>query len=141
LDGDAIFWHFVGGYLDENSVPSDLRYTEDRLWLDVIGNIPPHLPTQSDFDVDAVLCGEVKVTFDDHLDEIAVPILYAGAGGGYGPAGYYTTTLTASKDITTFTVSQTNERETDFGHADLFMARDAETLVWKPILDWLVAHR
>jgi hypothetical protein len=29
------FWHFVGGYLDENGIPSNLRYTKDRLWLDL----------------------------------------------------------------------------------------------------------
>ena len=33
------------------------------------------------------------------------------------------------------------QRALDFGHADLFLATDAQKLVWKPILDWLVAHR
>ncbi len=27
-----------------------------------------------------------------------------------------------------------------FGHVDLLIARDAETLVWEPILNWLNAH-
>jgi hypothetical protein len=34
-----------------------------------------------------------------------------------------------------------DRRALDFGHADLFTATNAETLVWKPILDWIVAHR
>jgi hypothetical protein len=34
-----------------------------------------------------------------------------------------------------------DERAYDFGHADLSMATNAETLVWRPILDWLKAHR
>ena len=136
-----ISWHFVGGNLDENGIPSDLQYTEARLWLDFLQAVPPHLPVQTDLDGDAVWCGAVNVPFDDHLREIAVPILYVGTGGGFGQYGYYTTTLTASKDVTKFTVSETGDRETDFGHADLFLSRDAEGLAWGPILDWLKAHR
>jgi len=135
-----ISWHFVGGYFDENSIPTDLRYTEARLWLDLLENVPPHLPVQTDLDGDALFCGAVKVPFDDHLREIAVPILYVGTGGGFGEYGYYTTTLTASKDVTKFTVSETGDRPTDFGHADLFLSRDAETLAWRPILNWLKSH-
>ncbi len=135
------FWHFVGGYLDANGVPSDLRFTEARLWLDLLQALPPHLPVQTDVDGDALFCGNVNVPFDDHLGKIAVPILYVGAGGGFGQTGYYTTTLTASKDVTRFTVSVTGDRQTDFGHADLFLSSEAETLAWRPILDWLKAHR
>lgn len=32
------------------------------------------------------------------------------------------------------------DRIADFGHADLFQADDAETLVWEPILEWLETH-
>jgi pimeloyl-ACP methyl ester carboxylesterase len=135
------FWHFVGGYLDANEIPSDLRFTEARLWLDLLQNLPPHCTVQADFDVDATFCGKPNVPFDDHLGEISVPILFLGTGGGFGETGYYTTTLTASKDVTKFTVSITGDRATDFGHADLFLSKDAEGLAWRPILNWLKAHR
>jgi len=137
------FWHFIGGYLDENGIPSDLRYTDSRLWVDLLGHIPPHLPMKSDFDTDALFCDAIPVPFDDHLSQIAVPILYAGAAGGFGKTGYYSTTLTASTDITKFTVQlqPDDQRAVDFGHADNVLARDADKLVWKPILDWIVAHR
>jgi hypothetical protein len=137
------FWHFVGGYLDENGIPSNLRYTKDRLWLDLLQNIPPHLPMRSNFDTDALFCDAIPVAFDDHLSQIAVPILFAGAAGGFGQTGYYSTTLTASTDITKFTVQlqAEDQRAIDFGHADNVLARDADKLVWKPILDWIVAHR
>jgi len=135
------FWHFVGGYLDANGIPSDLRFTEARLWLDLLQALPPQLPVQTDVDVDALFCGNVNVPFDDHLGEISVPILYVGTGGGFGQTGYYTTTLTASKDVAKFTVSITGDRPTDFGHADLFLSKDAEGLAWRPILNWLKAHR
>ena len=72
-----------------------------------------------------------------------MPILYVGAGGGTGEHGYYTLSLTGSKDTTKFTVQlhPNEERVLDFGHVDLFTATNAETLVWQPILDWLVAHK
>jgi pimeloyl-ACP methyl ester carboxylesterase len=135
------FWHFVGGYLDANGIPSDLRFTEARLWLDLLQNIPPHCTVQADFDVDATFCGKPNVPFDDHLGEIAVPILFVGTGGGFGEEGYYTTTLTDSRDVTKFTVSVTGDRATDFGHADQFLSKDAQALVWQPILNWLKGHR
>jgi hypothetical protein len=82
------------------------------------------------------------VPFDDHLSEITVPILFAGAAGGFGKTGYYSTTLTSSTDITKFItqLQPDDQRAIDFGHADNVLARDAETLVWQPILDWIVAH-
>jgi len=136
--------HFVGGEFDEETgIPEDLLYTEDWLWVDLLQAVPPYVPIQALRDFSAVQCNEVDVPFDDHLGEIAIPILYVGAAGGEGQYGYYTTTLTASKDVTKFTVQlrPDEERMVDFGHADLFLARDAETLVWKPILDWIIAHR
>lgn len=52
-------------------------------------------------------------------------------------------TLTSSKDTKKLIVKQLTDeqRAEDFGHADTALARDAESLVWKPILDWLIAHR
>ena len=135
-----ISWHFVGGYFDANGIPTDLPYTEARLWLDFLQVVPPHLPVQTDLDGDALFCGTAKLPFGHQLGEINVPILYVGAGGGFGQYGYYTTTLTASHNVTMFTVSVTGNRATDFGHADLFLSKDAETLAWRPILDWLTSH-
>jgi hypothetical protein len=66
-----------------------------------------------------------------------------GAAGGFGPWGEYTTTLTASKDVTIHIVQMLPDAQQsqDFGHADLVAATNAQTLVWHPILAWLVAHR
>jgi hypothetical protein len=140
-----VAWHFVGSYLDANGIPYDLRYTEPRLWLDLLNaGVPPYSPWQSNLDLDAAWCdGAVDVPFDDHVPDIAVPILYVGAAGGYGDFGLYTTTLTRSTDVTTLVVRllPDDERAMDFGHGDLVAAQDAETLVWQPILDWLTAHR
>lgn len=136
------FWHFVGGVFDENGLPTQLRFTKDRLWLDVMQNIPPHLPMKGDLDGDAMMCGKTPVPFVQHLGQIEVPILFVGAQGGFGKTGFYTLGFTASKDITKVLVQllPDDQRTQDFGHADTLFATNAETLVWKPILDWLVAH-
>ena len=88
-----------------------------------------------------MICDEADVPFDDHLDDISVPVLYVGAGGGFGEFGVYTTTLLGSTDVTTRVVDLTRRpAPVDFGHADLFLATDARTLVWRPILNWIRAH-
>jgi pimeloyl-ACP methyl ester carboxylesterase len=136
-------WHFVGGYLDENGVPSDLRYSKARVWLDLLQNIPIHFPTRAGADSDLWMCGKTNVTFTEHLGLIAIPILHVGAAGGFGKAGFYSATFTKSKDVKTLLVQRQpdDKRQEDFGHADTILANDAETAVWKPILDWIVAHR
>jgi hypothetical protein len=148
--GDPRSWHFVGGYLDANGVPYDLRFTEPRLWLDMEKVVaPPHFPMQLNYDIpamdiDPTSCPDVVVPyFADHLHNITVPILYVGAAGGIGVSGYYTTTVTASQDVTKFTVQLLSDaqRMMDFGHADTVAARDADKLVWKPILKWIMDHR
>ncbi len=134
---------FVGGVFDEKGVPTDLRYTEARLWLDLLRASPAHYPVQLNVDMSAARCGAPDVPFDDHLGEIAVPILDVVSARGSGISSVYTTSLTASKDVSKLMVQllPDSQRKEDFGHADVFMAKDAETLVWKPILDWMKSHR
>ena len=49
------------------------------------------------------------------------------------------TTLLGSTDVSTHIVSLAPVRIADFGHADLFLANQAESLAWQPILD--AAHK
>jgi len=137
------WWHFFGGLMDENGLPFDLRFTEARLWEDLAGNIPPHFPMRGNLDVDTLFCGKTPTPFDDHLGQITIPIFFVGSAGGFGETGYETVPLTSSTDTKKLIVQLlTNEqRALDFGHADTVLARDAESLVWKPILGWLTAHR
>jgi len=143
---ESIAWHFVGGWFDQNGTPYDLRYTAPRLWLDLlIHNEPPYYPTLIDYETGSVVCAG-KVADDSyagHLGEVKVPILYVGAAGGIGRYGEYTTTVTASKDVTIHIVQvqPDDQRMVDYGHGDLLTARDAQFLVWERILSWLKAHR
>jgi hypothetical protein len=101
-----------------------------------------------DLIVPATLIKSFKSTtafyLDDQLSQITVPILYIGAGGGFGSLGDYTTSLTATAgtDLTTYTVTKQapNDRAIDYGHAHLWMAVDAANDVWEPLRHWLVNH-
>jgi pimeloyl-ACP methyl ester carboxylesterase len=137
-------WHLVGGYLDEYGIPSGLRFTDDELWVAAMGaSFPPYYPVRIDVDTDQLLCGTFDTPLDDHFAQITVPILHVGAKGGFGPSMYASTTFTASREVTTITVQRLSDEEEamDFGHVDTVLAGDAETLVWRPILDWIMAHR
>ena len=49
-------------------------------------------------------------------------------------------TRTASADVTSLVVNP-GMLPSLFGHADIFLANTAAKEVWKPILDWILAHR
>jgi hypothetical protein len=88
-------------------------------------------------------CGKEPSPLTEHLGEISVPIIFAGGVGGNGENMFYTATQTAGTDITKVMVQvlEDDMRQQDFAHVDTIMARDAETLTWKPILNWLMEHR
>lgn len=136
--------HFVGGEFDEAGVPTGLRFTEPALWIDVLQATRPYWPLQATADVARARCeSDRDPTFDDHLGDIAVPILYVGSAGGAGLDGAYTASLTSARDYEEILVQvlSDSERAYDFGHADLFTASSAEFLAWEPILEWLEARR
>jgi len=142
LTGES--WHLVGGYLDEYGIPSSLRFTDDQLWVAAMGAAyTPYYPRRLDVDTAQVMCGTIETPLDDHFAQITVPILHVGAKGGFGPSAFASTTFTASRDVTTITVQRLSDADEamDFGHVDTVLAKDAESLVWRPILDWIMAHR
>jgi hypothetical protein len=135
--------HFVAGIFDSSGMPTGLRYTEPRVFADVLVAASDYMPVHWLLDENKVVCNAVTPPYDDHLKDVTIPILYVGAAGGTGTSGYYAPTLTGSRDVSQFNVQlmPNDASPLDFGHADLFLARNAERLVWKPILNWLVAHR
>ncbi len=141
-------YHFTGGTFAAAPapsglpVPTGLLYSPEPAFMALLGGAAPYQPTRQLADAELVICDEVDVPFDDHLDDITNPILYMGAGGGFGEFGIYTTTLLGSTDVTTRVVDLTppSQRLSDFGHADLFLGTNAQALVWRPILNWIRAH-
>jgi hypothetical protein len=133
-------YHFTAGTFDANGLPNGLIYTDEANLFHFASGAAPFQPNQELADADAFTCGQTHVPFADHLAQIKVPILFIGAGGGFGPYGLYTLSLLGSTDVTTHITSLNPVRLADFGHADLFQARDAHTLVWQTILDWVRGH-
>ena len=92
-------------------------------------------------DGEALWCGD-DTPYDDHLEEITIPVFYVGAAGGFGKYGVYTTTLLGSydkDDVDTLIVElyPPGAAALDYGHFDLLFADNAESLVWKPIYKWI----
>jgi hypothetical protein len=138
----APFYHFTGGTFDASGKPAGLLYSSEADLFAFEQQASPVQPNRGLADGDAATCEMTNVAFDDHLGDIEVPVLYIGAGGGFGAYGIYTTTLLGSEDVETLIVSKVPEtqRLLDYGHADLFLAHDAEELVWKPLLAWMRDH-
>jgi hypothetical protein len=140
------FYHFVAGIFPDNdftNIPSGLRYTNVSRWNAFLGAARPYESSTLLRDTDAITCSQRPTgAFDDHLEHVTVPVLYVGAGGGFGRAGLYSLTLLGSQDITTHIVSffPPPKAAFDFGHVDLFYARRAQQLVWRPIYHWLAQH-
>ncbi|HEX4953930.1 MAG TPA: hypothetical protein VF017_11120 [Thermoanaerobaculia bacterium] len=139
------FYHFTGGTFDADGLPSGLSYSDLGRFLDFLATGAPWQPLRELADGDAVICDDpavADVPWDDHLSEVTVPVLYLGAGGGFGEYGIYTTTLLGSQDVSHLVVTLTppEARLFDLGHADIFQAEAAPTLFWQPILEWLLAH-
>jgi hypothetical protein len=136
----APFYHFTGGVFDGFGAPAGLSYSNETDLFAFEQQSAPYQPNLELADADAATCGTTDVLFDDHLGDITVPVLYIGAAGGFGATGLYTTTLLGSTDVTSLVVSKDTPRLFDYGHADLFLANDAQELVWEPLLAWVGAH-
>ncbi|GMU07877.1 hypothetical protein [Corallococcus caeni] len=134
-------YHLAGSVPDASGLPVKTAYTPEPTLFDYFQLAVPYQSLNEVVETEAQLCG-LDVPFDDHLQDVKVPVLYVGAAGGVGRYGEYSTRLLGSTDVTRLIVRSRgeSERALDFGHADLFLARDARVRVWQPILQWLRAH-
>jgi pimeloyl-ACP methyl ester carboxylesterase len=107
----------------------------DRLaeWL---AAAPPYSSMREAADTDAMVCGD-DPPLPLSLGDIEIPLLAILARGGYGENALHSTTEVGSSDVTTLVISTRDDVFEDFGHADLLFGRDAATLAWQPLLDWL----
>jgi hypothetical protein len=128
---------FLGGSYTTAPPSVDLFFTYGPRVVDLLAGTPPYIPYQWEFDSRAARCGSeaYPVTFDDHLGDSTVPILFIARG----TAGFYTTTITGSSDVTQLIINPTFDPSL-YGHADFFLADDAADVVWQPILEWVWEH-
>jgi hypothetical protein len=142
----AQFYHFFGGTFPGGNIwaiPTGLVYTPFSQLNSFLVGPSPFEAVRMEYDTNTISCGATQTPFDNHLSDITVPVLYVGAGGGFGPNGLYTLTFLGSQDVSSLIVSfyPPDQAALDFGHADLFNAQDADDLVWSPIYQWLSLHQ
>ena len=136
---EAIF-HYLAGDL-EDGLPVSLKFVTNEQWFDFLETAPPYEPYPFELDYCALLSELVDVPYDDYLARIEVPIFNVAAAGGCGDLSIYGTTLLGSADITHLIASSgASSLEEEFGHIDIFIADNAPTLVWTPILQWINSH-
>ena len=129
---------FCTSELDASGNPVSLKYSNINMIVDAGLANSVDTTMQASFEIAACRCEDplvADVNWDDHLGEITIPILSITRA----KLGDRAATLTASDDITVLIVLPPDFP--DFGHADMFFAGLAETKIWTPILDWILAHR
>jgi pimeloyl-ACP methyl ester carboxylesterase len=139
----APFYHLNAATFDTaTGLPTGLQFTREAYLYDFYQTAAPFQSSTEQAENDAVICGESATPYDDRLNEITIPVLYLGAGGGFGEYGLDTLSRLGSADATSRVVNLygPEARPVEFGHADLLMADDAKDLVWSPLYDWLVSH-
>jgi hypothetical protein len=140
------YFHSVAGVFpdgDFHQLPTGLVYTDAPVFDDALATMSPFEPVALVRDTSAITCSPGQASsFDNHLKDVTVPVLYVGAGGGFGRAGLYSLKLLGSRNVRTHIVSfyPANQAAQDFGHGDLFTSRRARQLVWTPIYHWLARH-
>ncbi|HOT97435.1 MAG TPA: hypothetical protein PLG50_02185 [bacterium] len=136
-----IIFHYFAGIM-ESEFPVDLQYLTKAEAIDFLIDSVPYEADHFELDYCAIISDAVPVPWDDNLGSITVPVFNVAAAGGMGDLTPYTTTLLGSTDVQNLIVRlhPAGEEAIDFGHIDLFMAHNAEALVWTPILNWVKAH-
>ena len=129
---------FLGGSYTVSPPAVSPFFTDGLRFITLLATAPAYAPNQWTYDNTASRCASdaFPVAFDDHLNEVDVPILYIARQ----ETGFYTTTLTRSPDVTKAVVNPTLDPNL-YGHADFFLANNAASAIWQPILDWIRAHR
>ncbi len=135
-------YHWTGGQFSAEGLPTGLVWTAERFFFDTLTQASPYQSIGEQVDTFAMWCGAPDVPYDDHLAQVKVPVLYVGAAGGVGHYGLHSLSLLGSTDVSTHVVKYLPDvyRAVDYGHADLFLANNAASVVWAPILDWVQRH-
>ncbi|MEE4311609.1 MAG: hypothetical protein V2J62_07035 [candidate division KSB1 bacterium] len=138
--GPDAWFHYLAGTLEEG-MPVDLNLVTLDQWLDFLESAPVYEPYLFEAEYAAVFSDAADLPFDDYLSQIDVPILNVAAAGGIGELSKYGTGLLGSTDVEHLIVSiGAPSLAEEFGHIDLFIARNAPELVWNPIKRWIKKH-
>lgn len=134
-------FHYWAGTFDDDGMPSGLRFITPARWLDFLGTGVPYEPIIWTAEWTGYVAGTLNTPYDDHLAEIRVPVLDVTPLGGVSAAGTaYGLSLLGSTDVQTLEPAMGLPILEEFAHIDLFTYEGADELVWRPVLDWIVAH-
>jgi hypothetical protein len=138
----AFPYHMAACGLDSNNIPSAGRFSPTVLVLDALANGIPFRTRGIMADYFGIPCGNNDLPYDDHLAEVRIPSLYVGAAGGFGSSGTFTNSLLGSSDKATIFIQMLTPQEakSDFGHIEAFIGNEAASLVWVPVLQWVLDH-
>jgi hypothetical protein len=136
------WYHYLAGEFSELGAPTGFQFQTEQAWLEFLLGACAYEPRLFELNYVQTACGSEDVPWDDHLGEITVPIFNVGSAGGLGNVSEYTLGLLGSSDVTSLVVSLRPAEYValDFGHIDIFIADNAQSLVWMPILDWVNDH-
>jgi hypothetical protein len=137
------WYHYFAGIFDPaTGMPTGLQFVTTQQFLEFFLSASAYEPTLFSADLARTGGDAVDVPFDDHLGEVTIPVMTVGSAGGLGAFTPYAATLLGSSDVSSIIVSlyPADYVLADFGHVDLFIANNAETLVWQPIMAWLDSH-
>ena len=135
-------YHYCAGTFDEDfGFPTGLQFTNSDYMLEFAFAVPSFQSLGEIIDGEAIMCSE-STPYDDYLDQIETPVFYVGAAGGFGAYGEYVLELLGSTDKQSLIVQlyPTEAVALDYGHIDPLYADNAESEVWKPIVEWIERH-
>jgi hypothetical protein len=137
---DVIFHYLAGNWVD--GFPASFKYVTMDQWLDFMASGVDYQPCQFFIDLDELLLHEVDSPFDDNFSQITIPIYNLSCAGGFGELTKYAFNKIGSTDVTHHIPALDTPENAlfDFGHIDIFLGNNAETIIWEPLLNWLNAH-
>lgn len=117
-----------------------LLYTNPTPFIQAMRNAAPFETLGLMRDGDKTTCTDTS--FDDHLANVVIPVMYIGAEGGFGSTGHYTTTLLGSypDNVEVIDISVDADPFFDFGHDDVIRSPQAQTRWWNRFLNWAKTH-
>ena len=137
------WFHYFAGIFDETTqMPTGLQFVSTPEFIEFLLTANYYEASLFSAEMFHITGGAVDLPFDDHLADVTVPVMSVAAAGGMGHLAAYSTTLLGSTDITTMVAGLYPPEYilADFGHVDIFIAGNAEAMVWQPILGWIVNH-
>ena len=136
------YYHLNAGTFDEQGLPTGFQFTNLDHLIDIALRTPSFQSIGEILECEAIISEAVDLPYDDHLQEIEIPVFYVGAAGGEGKYGQHILSLLGSDDKESLIVELYPPEcaMLDYGHTDLVWADNAQSLVWKPILNWINEH-